>query len=74
MDSMRRTSTNWNIRPGEALSFETLGVSITLIQKSGQHARLHVVAPLDVSITKERGNLHEDGTDHVPSMGNSIRS
>jgi sRNA-binding carbon storage regulator CsrA len=51
-----------DVRPGEVLC-TSLGVSIELVQKSGQLARLRVTAPRDVKIEKQ-------GTpnNHVASM------
>jgi hypothetical protein len=46
------TRTVWDIRPGEQLLIGGRKVSVELIHKSGQLARLQVIAPPDVSIEK----------------------
>jgi len=42
-----------DVRPGESLSIDSgAAVSIELVQKSGQLARLRITAPRDVRIVK----------------------
>ena len=48
-----------DVRPGDRLSIAGQDVSIELLKKSGQLARLRVTAPVDVKIDKypaEAGN------------------
>ena len=52
-----------DVRPGEQLMLSG-GVSIELLQKSGQLARLRVVAPIDIRIEKRQSKSSET----VPSM------
>lgn len=59
-----------DMRPGEGLTLSG-PAHITLLHKSGQFARLRVVATPDVRITREP---HEKATDHVPSMATCIPS
>lgn len=49
-----RSSLMIDVRPGETLSISSgESVSIELVQKSGQLARLRVTAPKDVKIEKD---------------------
>lgn len=57
-----------DVRPGDRLKISSgQEVSIELIQKSGQLARLRVTAPRDVRIEKEDGVRTKHGT--VSSYG-----
>lgn len=42
-----------DMRPGECLSLDGARIKVELLHKSGQLARLRVVAPADVKIEKE---------------------
>lgn len=42
-----------DMRPGECLSLDGARIKVELLHKSGQLARLRVVAPRDVTIEKE---------------------
>ena len=57
------TSTMWDVRVGDALTFEGADIRIEVVSKSGQLARFRVVAPADVEISK-------DTAKSVPSMTN----
>lgn len=50
-----------DIRPGECLSLDGARITVELLHKSGQMARLRVVAPREVTIEKEVGA--KDGRD-----------
>ena len=52
MRDQHATSTIWDVRVGQALKFDSLGVKVEVVYKSGQFARLRVVAPADVVIQK----------------------
>lgn len=60
----RRTSLVVDVRPGERLAVGGGKVTVELVQKSGQLARLRVTAPSDVKI--ERQAVRDGGA--VPSM------
>ncbi len=53
-----------DVRPGERLAMSG-SVTVELLHKSGQLARLRVIAPVDVEITKQCVNKPEGD---VPSM------
>jgi len=55
-----------DVRPGEYLELAEM-MQVELIQKSGQLARLRVVAPRDVKIVKK---FDQQASKHVPSMAN----
>lgn len=54
-----------DVRPGERLALSGI-VTVELVQKSGQLARLRVTAPREVSIHKE--GRDKDMAQAVPSM------
>lgn len=66
MAQRRRTSTVWDVRAGEVLRFAGSEIQVALVKKSGQLARLRVVAPADVKIVREEGGRGE--SEDVPSM------
>jgi len=43
-----------DMRPGESLNLDGARIKVELLHKSGQIARLRVVAPADVKIEKEQ--------------------
>ncbi len=55
-----------DVRPGERLDLSGI-VTVELVQKSGQLARLRVTAPREVSIEKKPA---KDDEKDVPSMAN----
>lgn len=62
----RPTVTVWDLRVGERLALEGPGrATITMVRKSGQIARLRVVAPEDVQIRRE---ANDERDLRVPSM------
>lgn len=65
MSDRQTTRTVWDIRPGEHLLIGGGPVSIELIHKSGQLARLQVIAPQEVSIEKN-GQLRSKHGEMTP--------
>ena len=49
------TRTIWDVRIGEHLLLEGGRISIDILETSGKHARLLVIAPREVKITREAG-------------------
>lgn len=56
-----------DVRPGDRLELHGGLVSVELVQKSGQLARLRVTAPREVPIRKVSAH-GDDGLQVVPSM------
>jgi len=54
-----------DVRPGERVALSG-GVSVELVKKSGQLARLRITAPQDVKIEKKSGECLET-TSHLKS-------
>ena len=54
--SAKRSSTVWDVRPGDSLEFNSAGIRIQLVHKSGRIARLHVVAPQETKISIEKAS------------------
>ena len=50
------TRTVWDVRPGEQLVLDGSRISVRVLDKSGKHARLLIVAPRDISIRREESD------------------
>jgi hypothetical protein len=68
MASNRPTSMIVDVRPGESLELQGGLVTVELLHKSGQLARLRVTAPPEVSIRKQTEPHGAGDARTVPSM------
>lgn len=48
-----------DLRPGDRLSFDGLGVELEVVAKSGRATRLQVVAPRDVTIRRVEARVFD---------------
>lgn len=59
MADTKPTSMIVDVRPGDRLDLQGGLVTVELVQKSGQLARLRVTAPREVKIKKIPGSSHQ---------------